>query len=102
MLGGMPQIRQISVPGNQAAGPGWMSMGGGQGGGSPYEDASARALHQYGPNGLLALQMMHAMMKKGPLGLMDPQNAKQWFTPQTIGGLAPKYQEAFAAKQGKK
>jgi hypothetical protein len=48
------------------------------------------------------LQMMQAMMKKGPYGLMDPKNASQWFTPMTIGGLAPRYQQAFEKQQGKK
>jgi hypothetical protein len=74
-----------------------MNMGGGMqqsAGGAP--DASGRALQQYGPNGLLALQMMKAMMAKGPGGVMDPKNASQWFTPQTIGGLAPRFQTAYA------
>jgi hypothetical protein len=40
--------------------------------------------------------MMTAMMHQGPRGVMDPKNASSWFTPQTIGGLAPRYREAFA------
>jgi hypothetical protein len=70
------------------------SQGGGSAGGAP--QAAGRALQQYGPNGLLALQMMQAMMAKGPGGVMDPKNASQWFTPNTIGGLAPRYQAAYA------
>jgi hypothetical protein len=70
------------------------SQAGGSAGGAP--DASGRALQQYGPNGLLALQMYQAMMAKGPGGVMDPKNASSWFTPQTIGGLAPRYRTAFA------
>jgi hypothetical protein len=81
-----------------------MNAGGGmQQAPSGAPDASGRALNQYGPNGLLALQMMRAMMAKGPGGVMDPKNASQWFTPTTIGGLAPRYQQAFAAQtKGKK
>jgi hypothetical protein len=45
--------------------------------------------------------MYQAMMAKGPRGLMDPKNASQWFTPQTIGGLAPRYQAAFGRQTGK-
>jgi hypothetical protein len=45
--------------------------------------------------------MMQAMMHRGPGGVMDPKNANTWFTPQTIGGLAPRYQDAFAAQNKK-
>jgi hypothetical protein len=76
-------------------------MAGQSAGGAP--QAAQGALQQYGPNGLLAQQMMQAMMAKGPGGVMDPKNASQWWTPQTIGGLAQRYQQAFAAQtKGKK
>jgi hypothetical protein len=97
---GSPQIRQTTIPGAGPTGPGWMHMDqSGQGGPNGAND---RALQQYGPNGLLWLQMAQAMMKKGPYGLMDPKNAGQFFTPMTIGGLAPRYQDAFRKQQGKK
>jgi hypothetical protein len=77
---------------------GGMAGGGPGGGGGSTGDpsqASAAALQQYGPNGLLAQQMYQAMMKQGPYALMDPKNASQFFTPMTIGGLAPRYQDAY-------
>jgi hypothetical protein len=80
-----------------------MNMGGmAQGGGGNASDAQGRALNQYGPNGLLALQLFTGMMHRGPGGVMDPKNVSQWATPNTIGGLAPRYQAAFAKQQGKK
>jgi hypothetical protein len=41
---------------------------------------------------------------KNPLAVLDPSQAGAFFSPLTIGGLAPQYQAGYAAsnKKGKK
>ena len=44
----------------------------------------------------------HGAISKNPLAILDPNRAGQFFSPLTIGGLAPQYQAGFRKKQGKK
>ena len=104
LLGARPTVRQVQTPGNQGQQSSLMSAGSGGQGGAPAPGTDEYALMMNGPNGLLWRQVIAGMAGPGGgLNILDPNLASQFFTADTIGGLAPKYQEAFAKQsKGKK
>jgi len=56
-----------------------------------------------GPGAQLWREIVRGMSSsKNPLAILDPNRAGDFFSPLTIGGLAPQYQAGYAASNKSK
>lgn len=56
-----------------------------------------------GPGAMLWREIVRGMSNsKNPLAILDPNRAAEFFSPLTIGGLAPQYQAGYAASNKSK
>jgi hypothetical protein len=84
-------------------GPGWMQMQPGVSGAQPAYGSDQWATQTGGPGAMLFREMARGMSgSENPLAILDPSQAGAFFSPLTIGGLAPQYQAGYAASNKSK
>jgi len=106
-----PRQGQFPTP-QPLPGPGWWpTPTGGYGtspsaspaGGQPAYGSDAWATQTGGPGAMLFREMARGMSgSENPLAILDPSQAGAFFSPLTIGGLAPQYQAGYAASNKSK